>query len=239
MQYLPVVSEPPDYDVLKEYIDFLLATTDDLGIQHIFTHADEAVNAKLLHIIWNQWNRFKKIIPLIGGFHQIMALQKILYKRHTCIGYKTWFEDAQIIASGSVDKAIEGRHYHMRIHKEAFHSIVQMLVAKLTQDYSQMNPLLLSKLVQLRYDPSPDKVKEITTIKELCDLKCKITSTTGTQSKMSMLYLKDINLMLSIVDTVRGFDLETHLEAVREMLKLVFAFDHVNYAVTTAINTAF
>ena len=92
--------------------------------------------------------------------------------RHACIVYKKWFEDSQIIASGSVDKAIEGPHYYqcMRIHKEAFDTIVQMKVAKLTQNYPQMNPLLLlSKLVQLRYDPSPDNVKEITTTKVLCD----------------------------------------------------------------------
>ena len=147
-----------------------------------------------------------------------MALQNILYKRHACMGYKNWFEDAQIIGSGSVGKASEGRHYYqcMRIHKEAFgSSIVQIQVAKLTQDYSQMNPLLLSKLVQLRYAPSPDNVKEITTTKEFCDLKCKITST-GTQSKKSMLYLKAISLMLSIVAAVRDFDLETHFEAGRE-----------------------
>ena len=45
-----------------------------------------------------------------------------------------------------------------------------------------------------------------------------------------MLYLKDNSLVLSIVAAVREFDLETRLEAKREMLKLVFAFDHVNYA---------
>ena len=43
LQYLPVVPTPPDYDVLKEYLDFLLDTTENLGTQHIFTHADEAV----------------------------------------------------------------------------------------------------------------------------------------------------------------------------------------------------
>ena len=36
--------------------------------------------------------------------------------------------------------------------------------------------------------------------------------------------------MLSIVAAVREFDLETHVEAERGMLKLVFTFDHVNYA---------
>ena len=41
---------------------------------------------------------------------------------------------------------------------------------------------------------------------------------------------KDISLILSIVAAVREFDLETHLEAKRKILKLVFAFVHVNYA---------
>ena len=112
LQYLPVVPTPPDYDVSKEYLDFLLDTSENLGIQHIFTHADDAVYSKLLHIIWKHGEYFKKSIQLMGGFHQLLVLQKVMYKWHGCIAYKKWFKDAHVIASGSIDKAIEGRHYY-------------------------------------------------------------------------------------------------------------------------------
>jgi len=112
VQYLPVMPEPPDYTVLKNHLDFLLDTTENLGIKHIFAHADEAVYEKLLHIKWNHGDYYKNIIPLMGGFHQVMVMQKIIHKRHSCMDYKKWFEDSKIIAAGSIDKAIEGRQYY-------------------------------------------------------------------------------------------------------------------------------
>ena len=97
---------------LKAYLDFLRDTTDNLCLNHIFCHADEQVYAKLLHIIWNHGDYYQKIIPLMGGFHQLMVMQKIIYKRHGCMGYKQWFSDAEIIAAGSLEIAIEGRQYY-------------------------------------------------------------------------------------------------------------------------------
>ena len=100
MEYLPVIPQAPDYGVLMEYLKFLLETTEDLNIQRIYVHADEAVYSKLLQLIWKHGKFDKKIIPLMGGFHQLLVLQKIIYKRHACIGYKKWFVDSKIIASG-------------------------------------------------------------------------------------------------------------------------------------------
>ena len=41
------------------------------------------------------------IIPLMGGFHQLRVFQKILFKRHSVIGYGDWFWDSGVIADGS------------------------------------------------------------------------------------------------------------------------------------------
>ena len=77
LQYMPVVPQPvSDCAVLKAYLLFLEETTNSLEIKHIFEHADEAVYSKLLEIIWNHGDKFKKVIPIMGGFHQVMNLQK-------------------------------------------------------------------------------------------------------------------------------------------------------------------
>ena len=47
---------------------------------------------------------------------------------------------------------------------------------------------------------------------------------------MTVKYLKDVSTMLAIVYTVREGDLMIHFSAEQEILKLVFAFDHINYA---------
>ena len=52
----------------------------------------------------------------------------------------------------------------------------------------------------------------------------------GTQSKMTVTYLKDIPSLLTSVAAVRGGDFQLHMVAERDMLKYWFAFDHINYA---------
>ena len=43
---------------------------------------------------------------------------------------------------------------------------------------------------------------------------------------MTIAYIKDVSSLLALVSAVR----ELHLRAEREMMKHVFAFDHVNYS---------
>ena len=55
---------------------------------------------------------YDKIVTLMGGFHTIMVSLKILGKKFACLGFRDWWIDAGIIAEGSVDKAMDVRHYH-------------------------------------------------------------------------------------------------------------------------------
>ena len=52
----------------------------------------------------------------------------------------------------------------------------------------------------------------------------------GTQSKMTVAYLKYISSLLESVAAVRGGDFQLHMEAERDMLRYWFNFDHINYA---------
>ena len=97
---MPANLDPPEYSVCKEYLDFLLDTMSYLEIPHIFVHADEQVYARILHLIWKHGESYSTIIPMLGRFHQLRVLQKIIFKRHGAIGYKDWFVDDGTIAEG-------------------------------------------------------------------------------------------------------------------------------------------
>ena len=47
---------------------------------------------------------------------------------------------------------------------------------------------------------------------------------------MTVKYLKDLSTMLAIVSAVKEGGLKRHFSAEREIFKLMFAFDHINYA---------
>ena len=65
---------------------------------------------------------------------------------------------------------------------------------------------------------------------EFKNIVASILTPTGTQSKMTISYIKDASTMLSIVSSMREENLYRHLEAERKFLPLFFAFDHVHYA---------
>ena len=88
LEYLPVVPLPPGDNVIKWYMDMIVQIADDLELDHIFAHADEAINSKMLIISWLNQERYDKIIPLMGGFHTILVNLKILFKKNGCLGFK-------------------------------------------------------------------------------------------------------------------------------------------------------
>ena len=124
IQYMPVIPQPVnDHAVLKAYLHFLLETPDNLEIKHIFCHCDEAAYSKLLQIIWNHGDLFKRVIPILGSFHQLMCFQQIMYKRSACLGIST-----------AAQKAVQGLHYNTttRVYKEIFDAIVQLRTEDVT-----------------------------------------------------------------------------------------------------------
>ena len=186
-----------------------------------------------MHILWKFPDIYNRVIVLMGGFHQLRFCQKQIYKRYACLDFKSWFIDSGVIAKGSADQAIEGRHYYrsMRILKESFNALVQYSFEKAMlengDDFSEIKNVILN----LRKETTSANLEavlqhfsfEVLVEKILDDKK-------GTQSKMTVAYLKDISSLLASVAAVRGGDFQLHMEAERDMLKYCFAFDHINYA---------
>ena len=61
--------------------------------------------------MWNHKDLYSKIVPIMGGFHQMRIFQRVIFKRYNCLGLQIWFVDSGKIAAGSVSQAFEGRHY--------------------------------------------------------------------------------------------------------------------------------
>ena len=148
------------------------------------------------------------------------------------MGYKSWWIDAGVIASGSADKAAEGNHYYrsMRLHKETFNALIHFRAESLTSNFTMMNVELLSQLQSLQRQPNAENLKVIldsNSFKQLFEQI--ITLCEGTESRMMIAYLRDVSSLLALVSAVREADFEHHLQAERDMIKQCFAFNHVNY----------
>ena len=128
----------------------------------------------------------------MGGFHQLRVRQRILHKRHGCMGYKSLWIDAGVIPSGSADKSAEGNHYYrcMRLHKETFNALIQFRAESLTSNFTMMNTQLLSQLQSLQGQPNAENLRLVLDSDISTQLFQQIiTPCEGTESRMTIAYL--------------------------------------------------
>ena len=118
----------------------------------------------------------------------------------------------------------------MRLLKESFDALIQYRTEKPTDNYSTVGDTLKEGLQTLRKEPSHEKLEVLLSIKEFQKLCSDITSVKGGQDGMTVAYLRDVSAVLALVAAVREKDIALHLEAERDMLKHIFAFDHQNYS---------
>ena len=73
----------------------------------------------------------------MNGFHKLRVQQKTIFKLHNIMGYCKWLTDAGVIAAGSADTYVKGRHFYkdMRINKALFRALVKHRVETLTSKY--------------------------------------------------------------------------------------------------------
>ena len=200
---MPVLPESVnDFTVFKSLLYFLVETTENLGIMYIFSHCDEAVYSKLLQIIGKHGDQFSKVIPPMGGFRQVLCLQKAIYKRYACLGLDKWITGVATIKSSLVaEKTVHVLHYNtsIRVYKEIFDAIVQMRMEDITTMYVNIDEELLSNLINLRKSTCAKNMSEIVVIEEFQILEKDITTVTSRQSQVTVMLLEDISLPLTFI----------------------------------------
>ena len=200
---MPVIPESVnDFAVLKSLLCFLEETTENLGIMHIFSHCDEAVYSKLLQIIGKHGDQFSKVIPPMGGFRQVLCLQKAIYKRYACLGLDKWITDVATTKSSLVaEKTVHVLHYNtaIRVYKDIFDAIVQMRMEDIRNMYVNIDEELLSNLINLRKSACAKNMSEIIVIEEFQILEKDITTVTSRPSQVTVMLLEDISLPLTFI----------------------------------------
>ena len=191
LEYLPVVPLPPGDNVIKWYMDMIVQMADDLELNYIFAHADEAINSKMLMISWLSQERYDKIIPLMGGFHTILVNLKILFKKYACLGFGDWWVDGGAIAEGSVAQALEGRHYarSIRLHKQSFEALLRHRIK--SEDISnKLDQETRQTIAKFRDNLCASNLQSLLVLPKFKDICSSLLKSEGTQGKMMVEYLK-------------------------------------------------
>ena len=71
---------------------------------------------KAYPLIWSEPERYDKHIILIGSFHLIGAYFKMIGKKLRGSGFSDVLIEAGLIASGSLEGVLTGKHYERALH---------------------------------------------------------------------------------------------------------------------------
>ena len=226
IDYLQVVPFPPKDIVCKWYLDQMVKVTQEMDLEFIFLHSDEAVHSKIMILKWINQGDYDRIVPLMGGFHTILVKLKLIHKRFGALGMRDWWIDSNAIAEGSVDKAAEGKHYSraIRLHKQSFEALLRYRFEKLRNE-RDIHFTLKKDLEQLIKMPSFETLETVINNEYFEEVLNDLLYTNGPQSYQFVSYIKDVSLLLSIISSVRENNIEIHLEAERALLPDLFALD--------------
>ena len=85
LEYLPVIPFPPGDNIVKYFLGMIKELPEELGVDHVFAHADELMGSKINTILWIHKYKYNRKILLLGGFHILLVYLKTLCKKYDCL----------------------------------------------------------------------------------------------------------------------------------------------------------
>ena len=113
------------------------------------------------------------------------------------------------------------------MHKQAFEALVRFKCKSIEEDFHLS---FKDKMKNLRDDPSRANLDALCRDENFKQVKEKILAHTGTMGKWVTEYIRDVSRFLSRIAAYRDKNIELHLQAQEQLLPLLFAFNHQNYA---------
>ena len=116
--YLECLDSPAsDMSTIFEILNRCLVTKDKLKLSAIVCIFDQAIYAKAVEIKWKMTDQFKDCILMLSMFHMAMMYLGIIGKRFKDAGLHDILIQSQVLAEGSVEKALAGKMYNRSVRR--------------------------------------------------------------------------------------------------------------------------
>ena len=90
--------------------------------------------------------------------------------------------------------------------------------------------VIMKKVKNIRLHPPPDPLNDLLSTSQWEEIKKNLLNTSGTMAKWILQYITDICALLSEITAFREKNIKLHLQAQRDLMPLLFAFNHQNYS---------
>ena len=128
----PAIHIVTAYEILKR----CLKIKDRLDIHVLVCVFDQAIYAKAVESKWKYPNQFESLILMLGIFHKIMMYLGVTGKRYKDAGVEDVLIQSEVIAEGSVDRALAGEMYNRsnRSNKLMYEALNRLLLDKMVEN---------------------------------------------------------------------------------------------------------
>ena len=244
--YLDCIDAPAtDISTIYTVMERCLTIKETLKLSCIICVFDQAIYAKAVEIRWKKMERYKDCILMLGTFHTIMMYLGIIGKRFKDAGLRDILIQSEVIAEGSVDRALTGKMYNrsVRSYKLVYEALMQMLIEKMQfemkDDLEKNNTIdhVAAKISIFSASPSQERYEDLLDDIDIqrynsifIDYRMNLEHTGSELCKFWLTFLDMVNLLLNTLYATRTGHWNLLLECLREIAMYAFAYDNYNYA---------
>ena len=210
------------------------------GVACVF---DQAFYAKGMEIFWKNKAQFEGLVMMMGGFHLLMTIMAIIGARFGDAGLKDVAVQSEVVANGSIDSVLNGKHYNraIRLHKIMYEATSQLLIQEFEHTLSENDMEIVRErklqLEQLKLNLCYDELEKVLNIpqvqqwenlfqKYVDDLK----QNGSDMAKFWLSYLELCELLLDLIFATRTGNWEMYLACIEAVIPWTFAYDRQNYS---------
>ena len=149
--YFMTYPDPPKKSVLNDVMVKVNSAIERKNMPFAVVVGDQPVYSLLVEIKSEHSHKFGKIIPFLGPFHIQCSMIYTIYKRHKGCELSEVLVAAGIIAEGSVDQALRGKHYRraLRCLTLMYEALMYLFLSRFSQE-SQLETPTMDRLALLR-----------------------------------------------------------------------------------------
>lgn len=229
-------NQAPNKSVVNDIMDKLSTIIATKRMPFAFLVGDHPVYVIITQLKAESPNKYRDIVPFLGPFHTQCVMMSAIYKRYKGSGLEDVLIAAGVIAEGSVDRALKGKHYKrglrcLRLMYEALMS--QLVQERLTPHMADETKKNLETLRDMSLSQE-SRAAAHATLEEDAHLDGLInTLFTHVEASDMADYWRDFlsmtDVLMQNVHAVHICNWDEYVESLRAMLPWMVAYDNNRY----------
>ena len=243
--YLPIIDgsrcSPTDPSVVNCILTRSVDISDKLDLPAIVVVMDEAVYAKAQQIRWQDEVLQSRLVLRLGEFHLAMTFLGTIGKRFQDGGLRDVLIESNIIATGSVNAVLSGKHYNrsvraMKILYEALYGLILAAYEESMVDDGRRKFIDLMGRLRDAFTNDIETYERLTVTEDFQALFGELNQFIKAKSESSptltywFSFIEIVDVLLQFLRATRSGNWSLHLHSIRCMLPWLFAYDRVYYS---------